>query len=40
MVSTLHVKVVTPDGVVFGHETASLVVLDTNVKKIMANHAN
>lgn len=38
---TLHVKVVTPDGVVFGHETASLVVLDTinGEEGIMANHA-
>ena len=38
---TLHVKVVTPDGVVFGHETASLVVLDTTNgdEGIMANHA-
>ncbi|WP_258088277.1 F0F1 ATP synthase subunit epsilon [Weissella fangxianensis] len=38
---TLHVKVVTPDGVVFGHETASLVVLDTinGEEGIMANHS-
>ena len=38
---TLHVNVVTPDGVVFGHETASLVVLDTinGEEGIMANHA-
>lgn len=38
---TLHVKVVTPNGVVFEHETASLVVLDTTngEEGIMAQHA-
>lgn len=38
---TLHVKVVTPNGIIFDYETASLVSLDTTngSEGIMANHA-